>query len=296
MDRLDLAAIVVGSGTMVFRFQDDQPHRFVANPLFVQWVPLLNYPDSSVIIRRGEQPVLVLSRPEDFWHLPPALPEAQTAAQFEVRIISAPNDLTAHLPAEESRTALIGPMEQWDGILPSAQRNPEPLLNFLHFHRARKTAWEVACLRRAAAIAAPGHHAAETAFREGGSEYDILIAFLSGCRQTETELPYGAIVALNEHGATLHYQHREREVHRPRDIHSLLIDAGCQFNGYASDITRSYSYRQDEFAEMIADVDQLQQQLCDAIQPGVAFPDLHRRTHFAVGELLKRWDLVRMEP
>jgi Xaa-Pro dipeptidase len=43
-------------------------------------------------------------------------------------------------------------------------------------------------------------------------------------------------------------------------------------------------------------MDDLQQQLCDAVRPGVAFPDLHRRTHHGVADLLSRWDLVRMPP
>jgi Xaa-Pro dipeptidase len=151
-------------------------------------------------------------------------------------------------------------------------------------------------MREATAIAAPGHRAAEAAFRDGASEYDILAAFLGGCRQTELELPYGAIVALNEHGATLHYQHCDRAAPRPRDVHSLLIDAGCSHNGYACDITRTWSYRDDAFAGMVADMDRLQQELCESVRPGVAFPDLHRRTHHGIAELLARWELVRMSP
>ncbi len=77
-------------------------------------------------------------------------------------------------------------------------------------------------------------------------------------------------------------------------MNSLLIDAGCEFNGYACDITRTYAHRDDDFAGMIADLDLLQQRLCGAVRPGVAFPDLHRRTHLGVAELLASWGLVRM--
>jgi len=122
------------------------------------------------------------------------------------------------------------------------------------------------------------------------------MAFLGGSRQTQAELPYGAIVALNEHGATLHYQHQEREAPPPRDIHSLLIDAGCQYNGYACDVTRTYAFRDDRFAAMVADMDGLQRELCAAVRPGIAFPDLHRRTHLGIGRLLAHWGIVRMEP
>jgi Xaa-Pro dipeptidase len=286
-------AIVTGSGIVQYRYLDDQAHRFVASPHFLQWVPLEEHPGSAVIFEPGRRPVLVVHQPEDFWHQPPALPPEAVAACFDVAVVRSPEELARHLPGADRRVALLGPPEQFAGMLPEAARNPEAVVHSLHYRRALKTPWEVACMRRAAEIAAPGHRAAEAAFRAGGSEYDILAAFLGGCRQTEQELPYGAIVALNEHGATLHYQHRARTPPRPRDIHSLLIDAGCQYNGYACDITRTYAYRDDRFAAMVADMDGLQRALCAAVRPGVAFPDLHRRTHLGIAELLSRWGIVR---
>jgi len=289
-------AIVVGSGTLEYRFQDDQAHRFVASPHFLQWIPLEEHPESAVIVEPGCRPVLVVYQPEDYWHQPPALPPEELAREFDLKVIHKPGDIAGLLPAAGKRLALLGPEAQWTGLAGEAARNPETVVNVLHYRRATKSAWELACMRSAAAIAAPGHQAALRAFREGATEYDILAAFLAGCRQTEPELPYGAIVALNGHGATLHYQHRDREPQPPRDVHSLLIDAGCSFNGYASDITRSYAFRDDEFAGMVADMDALQQELCAAVRPGVAFPDLHRRTHLGLAALLQRRGLVRMAP
>ena len=186
--------------------------------------------------------------------------------------------------------------EQWGGFLPAAPRNPDAVTDSLHYARAVKTPWEIACIRAAAVIAAPGHQAALAAVRAGASEFDILAAFLGGCRQTEPELPYGAIVALNEHAATLHYQHRDRTAPRPHDLHSLLIDAGCMSQGYACDITRSYAFRDDEFAGRVAAKDRLQQGLCAAVRPGLPFAELHRQAHLGLAGLLAHWDLVRMEP
>jgi Xaa-Pro dipeptidase len=289
-------AVAVGSGILEYRFLDDQAHRFVASPHFLQWVPLEEHPGSAVIVEPGRRPVLVVYQPEDYWHQPPALPPEELAREFDLEVIRKPGDIAGLLPAAGKRLALLGPEAQWTGLAGEAARNPEAVVNFLHYHRATKTAWEVDCIRRAAAIAAPGHRAAERAFREGATEYDILNAFLAGCRQTELELPYGAIVALNEHGATLHYQHRDRDAHKPRDTHSLLIDAGCGWHGYACDITRTHAYREDAFAGMVADLDGLQQELCRAVRPGVPFPHLHRRTHLGIAGLLQRWDLVRMAP
>lgn len=292
-------AIAVGSGLLEYRFQDDQAHHFVACAHFLQWVPLGAHPGSALIFEPGHRPVLVVLQPEDYWHQPPPLPAEEFAREFELRVIRSAAELAPMLPGAPRRLALLGPEAQWEALGSAAQSaalNPAVVVNHLHYHRATKSAWELDCMRRAAERAVPGHRAALHAFREGASEYDILNAFLAGCRQTEPELPYGAIVALNAHGATLHYQHRDREPPARRDIHSLLIDAGCAVNGYASDITRSHAFRDDEFAGMVADLDALQQQLCAAVRPGVAFPDLHRQTHLAVAGLLRSWGLVRMDP
>lgn len=285
--------LVAGSGILQYRFLDDQAHRFVACPHFLQWAPLEEHPGCAVIVTTGQRPVLVVLQPDDYWHLPPELPADHIAAQFDLRVIRAAEELAEHLP-RTGRVALLGPADQFADVLPAAERNPETVVNHLHYERARKTDWEVACMRRAAEIAAPGHAAAEAAFRTGASEYEILGAFLAGCRQTELELPYGAIVALNEHGATLHYQHCERTP--PAQSLSLLIDAGCSYNGYACDITRTYARRDDEFARMLADMDRLQRQLCEAVRPGIAFPELHRQAHLGIAQLLHDWQLVRMEP
>ncbi|MCK6371890.1 MAG: Xaa-Pro dipeptidase, partial [Gammaproteobacteria bacterium] len=213
-----------------------------------------------------------------------------------VRILREAAELAPLLPTGVRRGVLLGPPEQWGSAWPEAERNPPALVGYLHYHRARKSGWELACMRRAAALAAPGHHAAQATFRDGGTEFDILDAFLVGCGQCESELPYGAIVALDAHCATLHYQHRDRDTSRRGQATNLLLDAGCSVRGYASDITRSYARQDGEFARMIADLDELQQALCAAVGPGVPFPDLHRRCHHDIARLLGAWDLVRMPP
>ncbi len=295
--RFDLDAVVIGSGNVLYHFLDDQPYRYVANPLFRQWIPLLEHPGSAIIFKPGCRPALIVHQPLDFWHRPPPLPDEAVTSRFELRIIRNPSELPDLLPPTlGTRMALLGRPEQWEGTALEALRNPPPLLDYLHYHRARKSRWEIACLRAAATIAAAGHRAAEAAFHDGGSEFDILLAFLGGCRQTEEDLPYGLIVALDEHGAALHYQHRDRT--RPpagRGL-SLLIDAGCSHLGYASDITRSHARHDGEFADMVADMTTLQREICNAVRPGVPFADLHRFAHQGIARLLRQWDIVRMAP
>ncbi|HVR44295.1 MAG TPA: Xaa-Pro dipeptidase, partial [Thermoanaerobaculia bacterium] len=172
--------------------------------------------------------------------------------------------------------------------------NPPQLLNRLHYDRAWKTEYEIECMRRANEIGVRGHRAAERAFRDGASELDIHLEYLRASRHTEAELPYGNIIALNQHAAVLHYQHQERET--PAAVHSFLIDAGASFNGYASDITRTWSSASDEFAELVASVDRLEQELCAAVRPGIDYREVHRMAHRKVAEVLRRHRFIEIDP
>ena len=125
----------------------------------------------------------------------------------------------------------------------------------------------------------------------GASELDMHQTYLEASHQRETGLPYPNIIALNEHAATLHYQRLRAEP--PGVRRSLLIDAGGEFNGYASDITRTYSASAtDDFAALIASVDALQQRICDEVKPGVDFVVLHVFTHRQLAQVLRDHKLV----
>ena len=104
------------------------------------------------------------------------------------------------------------------------ERNPKGLISELNWLRAYKTDYELACLEEANLIAVKGHMAAEAAFKCGASEFEINMAYLKACQQTENQMPYGNIVALNEHAAILHYQ--QTDITQPNQFKSFLIDAG----------------------------------------------------------------------
>ncbi|HEY3858829.1 MAG TPA: Xaa-Pro dipeptidase, partial [Gammaproteobacteria bacterium] len=173
-----------------------------------------------------------------------------------------------------------------------AATNPEALLNPLHYARAAKTLYELECMRRASASGVRGHIAAEKAFRAGASEYEIHDAFVMGSGQPDDQHAYHAIVALNEHAATLHYQYWQTA--KPAAHHSFLIDAGTQFHGYASDITRTYSGKGDEFQALVDSLDEEQQKLVAQVKPGVDFKTLHIETHHAVARILEKFNLVKL--
>ena len=100
----------------------------------------------------------------------------------------------------------------------------------------------------------------------GASELDIHYAFVQALGRTDPELPYPTIVALNEKAGFLHYE-TKRTV---RDGKVLLIDAGGEVRGYASDITRTHvaSDCDPRFVRLRDRMDELQQELCAAVKPG----------------------------
>ena len=71
---------------------------------------------------------------------------------------------------------------------------------------------------------------------------------------------------------------------------SLLVDAGARYLGYGSDITRTYargtSPAARRFAELVAALDRVQQQICAAVRPGRAYEDLHDEAHRLVAAML----------
>ncbi len=100
------------------------------------------------------------------------------------------------------------------------------------------------------------------------------------------------IVAYNEHAAVLHYQHLDRRP--PPSRRSFLIDAGAQFRGYASDITRTYAAAAGLFADLLQRIDGAQQQLCRDVVAGRDFREIHLTAHRILGDELQRIGLTKL--
>ena len=283
--------LLIPAGVEKYRFLDDMPYPFAANPHFKAWVPLTDHPHCWIAYTPGRRPVLAYHQPDDYWHLPPQDPSGFWAAHFDIRVLREPADALRHLPTG-GRAAIIGEADAALG--PFVPNNPAAVMNPLHFHRGVKTPYELARLRTASARAVRGHRAAEAAFRAGASELDIHRAYLAATGHTDATLPYGNIVALNAHGAVLHYQHLRAEP--PAQSRAFLIDAGASDAGYAADITRTYGNGDARFEALVAAVDTVQQALCARVQPGVDYRALHLDCHLALAGILQAQDIVRMTP
>lgn len=283
--------VAIYAGGQHIQFLDDAPYPFKPNPQFKWWLPLTEAHDSFLVYTAGKKPVLLYYQPDDYWHVPPAPPSGYWVNHFDVRILKNAADVREELPPA-ARRAFLGEWREEFSSWGFTAVNPEALMNPLHYARAAKTLYELECMRRASITAARGHKAAERAFRAGASEYEIHNAYLHAAATCDDDLPYHAIVALNEHSATLHYQHWAHT--RPKHSRSFLIDAGTQYHGYASDVTRTYSGAQDEFQALIDALDQEQQALAAAVKPGVDFRELHLECHRGVARVLETFNLVKL--
>ena len=285
--------VIFQSGEPLGLARDDQHYPYKAHPYFKWWVPLADAPGSLVHYRKGSRPQLIFFVATDFWYHAATLPQEAWVSEFDVVIVHSSDEVRTALPQDLSRTAWLGDPLAELGSYGLAAVNPADLLRRLDYTRARKTAYEIECLAEANRIALQGHAAAAHCFARGGSEYDIHQAFVAACGLREQELPYNAIVALNEAGSVLHYQILQRRP--PAQHRSLLIDAGASIHGYGSDITRTHAAANadPEFIGLLERMDELQQGLCDLVKPGVDWRDIHQAAVEQIAALLCSSGILR---
>ena len=106
----------------------------------------------------------------------------------------------------------------------------------LHDMRLYKSRAELAAMRRSAKIAVAAHKRAMAAVRPGAYEYEVEAEFLHEFRRHDATISYSPIVGGGANTCTLHYVDNNAQL---KDGDLLLIDAGCEWDYYASDITRT---------------------------------------------------------
>jgi Xaa-Pro dipeptidase len=249
---------------------------------------LTSAPGSWVVYTPGARPKLIFLQPRDYWHVVPAAPSGYWVEHFDIVTVREAGEAAKHLPT--SRSAIIAPVPTLREV---QANNPQDVLDYLHWHRSYKTAYELELMREASRIGTRAHRAAEQAFRAGGSELDIHQAYLQAAGAIDAQLPYASIVGLNEHGAVLHYTNFDRQP--PAQSRSFLIDAGASAAGYASDITRTYAATgASEFQALIDSVDKAQQGFVAKVRAGQSYPDLHIHAHHVLADVLREHGIIRM--
>ena len=108
--------------------------------------------------------------------------------------------------------------------------------HILHDMRLYKSRAEISAMRKAAKIAVTAHRRAMTVITPGMYEYEVEAEYVHEFRRHDATISYPPIVGGGANSCTLHYVDNNAEL---ADGDLLLIDAGCEYDYYASDITRT---------------------------------------------------------
>ena len=290
--REGIDGLIIHSGQSKHQFLDDNHYPFKVNPQFKAWLPLIDNPNCWLIVDGVNKPKLIFYRPLDFWHWVPDEPTDFWVEHFDIVYLKQANAVEKHLPYDKAKYAYVGEYIEVARALGFDLVNPDRVLHYLHYHRAFKTDYELDCMRMANAQAAKGHIAAKQAFYDRQSEFDINQAYLNAVRQGDNDVPYNNIVALNAHNSILHYM--RLDANAPIKHLSFLIDAGATYQGYAADITRTYAYEQNEFSDLIEQVDTLTLTCSQALKPGINYIDIHSLAYRGIGDILSDSGIVNM--
>ena len=256
--RMGKGVAVIPTAPARFRNRDsDYPYRFDSYFYYLSGFP---EPESVLVLIAGEEPKSILfCRPRDpareLWDGMRMGPEGAKAALGldEAFAVEALDETIPKLLANQPVLHYApGADSAWDARVmswlnevrsqaragvaaPAELRDVRAALDEM---RLIKDDSELALMRRAAAISVAAHERAMRATRPGRGEYEIEAELLYEFRRRGSQYPaYTPIVASGANACILHY--RENSA-RLAEGDLLLVDAGCELDGYASDLTRTF--------------------------------------------------------
>lgn len=164
--------------------------------------------------------------------------------------------------------------------------------HLLHDMRLYKSRGEIACMHRAAAVAVKAHLRAMAFCRPGLYEYEIEAEFLHEFRRHGMRPSYLPIIGSGPNACVLHYSTNGR---RMQAGELLLVDAGCEYDCYASDVTRTWpvSGRFSDRQRAIYDLVLLaHEKALAAVRPGNHWNDPHDAAVKVIVRGLRRLGLL----
>ncbi len=167
----------------------------------------------------------------------------------------------------------------------------------LHELRLIKSKAEIKLMEQAAKISAEGHKRAMTACQPGAHEYELEAELLYAFKRRGALAPaYTSIVAAGNNACTLHYNDNNAEI-KEGDL--VLIDAGCEYEYYASDITRTFpasgkfSKEQQAIYELVL---KAQEAAIAAVKPGASWDAPHNASVKIITQGLVKLGLLKGTP
>ena len=167
----------------------------------------------------------------------------------------------------------------------------------VHEMRVLKSPEEIELMQKAADIAAEAHVEAMKAVRPGMKEYEVEALIEQVFRRRGAAGPsYTSIIGAGPNATVLHYINNDGEL---RDGELLLIDAGAEYKGYASDITRTfpingrYTQGQREIYDLVLET---QMSCVEMVRPGTTHDELKQHSVEMLTEGMVRLGLLKGKP
>ena len=300
--------VIFHAGRPSFYHRDDRFVVFRSTAHFRRWAPPLGGPEHVVAARPGERTIVVRVTPPDFWYDTSPPEPSHWEASVEL------HEVASFAAAVDALRGAVGSLDGWAYFgdsaaaaaelgIDAAMIEPEALCLPLDWHRATKTAYEVALSREACRAAAAGHLAARAQLEAGSSELDTHLAYLAAARCVEEELPFDSIIAQDEKSAILHYQRKRRDGGEKARV--LLVDSGADHYGYASDITRTWVRAEGSaagatvpatFRSLAAAVDAMERRLVAMVGPGRSYVEIHLECHRQIADILHAHRILSCSP
>ena len=215
--------------------------------------------------------------------LPMTVEEAKE--KYDVDEVKTTKDVNSHLASTSTSaqsTIFAIPEQISDDItfLSYKQKSFDLLKLAIETCRITKSDYEVALLRKANAISTEGHIAVMKAGPQARNETELEAVFLKSCLERNAKnQSYHSIVAAGENGATLHYTPNDAPINNQT---LLLLDAGCEWDNYCADITRTFPLKgafTDESLAIYKIVLEMQRQTIAVLKSGILWDGVHELAH-----------------
>lgn len=296
IEQIGKGVVIIPTAPERVRNRDSHhPYRFDSYFWYLSGFP---EPEAVLVLSGGEKPKSILfcrdkNEEREIWegfrygpHTAKeafGFDEAYPFSEFETRLpdLIADHDVLWHA---------LGHDEGWDAKIiralntvrsqsrsgktpPSQIRDLRSTLDLM---RLTKDEHEISIMRRAADITSAGHAKAMRACQPGMAEYELEAELSYEFRRRGADgHSYSPIVAGGSNGCVLHYIENNKLL---ADGSLVLIDAGCELEGYAADITRTFPVN-GKFSGPQKDAYEIvltsQQAAIDAIKPGASFNAYH---------------------
>ncbi|GJN81634.1 hypothetical protein PLIIFM63780_005169 [Purpureocillium lilacinum] len=276
---------------------NDSPEHFRQRRFFY-YLTGCNMADCSVAYDAAADKLILFIPPIDpddvIWSgLPVSIDDA--LARWDVDEVRYTNDVNATLTQLASRAgadatvfALAGQVSDDVTFLEFAHKDFDALKPAVETARVVKDEFEVAMIRKANHISSLAHKAVIQRARSARYERELEAAFLERCvAHGAKEMAYHPILAGGKAAATLHYVDNNAPLEGKQNV---LIDAGAEWENYASDITRTFPLSgkfTKESRDIYDIVYKMQQDCTDMIKAGMLWDDIHLHAHkIAIAGLL----------